>query len=133
MSDSTATVVGAVAGTSSTTSYIESAAGVEAGGRTGLTAIVCGLLFILCLFFAPLAAMIPAYATASALLYVAVLMARGVAEIDWDDVTEYAPAVITAIVMPLTFSIATGIGLPCSSRSLGLGSNESTWETPPDM
>ena len=111
ISDSTATVVGALSGTSSTTSYIESAAGVEAGGRTGLTAVVCGLLFLACLFFAPLAQSVPAYATASALLFVACLMARSLADIDWQDVTESAPAVVAAITMPLSFSIAEGIGL----------------------
>lgn len=111
LSDSTATVVGAVAGTSSTTSYIESAAGVEAGGRTGLTAVVCGLLFLGCLFLAPLAQSVPAYATAAALLYVACLMTRSLAEIEWGDITESAPAVVVAIAMPLSFSIADGIGL----------------------
>jgi AGZA family xanthine/uracil permease-like MFS transporter len=111
LSDSAATVVGAVAGTSSTTSYIESAAGVEAGGRTGLTAVVCGLLFLGCLFLAPLAQSVPAYATAAALLYVACLMTRSLAEIEWDDITESAPAVVIAIAMPLSFSIADGIGL----------------------
>jgi AGZA family xanthine/uracil permease-like MFS transporter len=111
LSDSTATVVGAVAGTSSTTSYIESAAGVEAGGRTGLTAVVCGMLFLGCLFFAPLAQSVPAYATAAALLFVACLMARSLADIDWDDITESAPAAIAAIAMPLSFSISEGIGL----------------------
>jgi AGZA family xanthine/uracil permease-like MFS transporter len=111
LSDATATVVGALAGTSSTTSYIESAAGVEAGGRTGLTAVVCGLLFLACLFFAPLAQSVPAYATASALLFVACLMARSLADIEWHDVTESAPAVVAAITMPLSFSIAEGIGL----------------------
>ena len=111
LSDSTATVVGAVAGTSSTTSYVESTAGVEAGGRTGLTAVVCGLLFLGCLFLAPLAQSVPPYATASALLFVAAVMAQSLAEIDWSDITESAPAVITAITMPLSFSIAEGIGL----------------------
>jgi AGZA family xanthine/uracil permease-like MFS transporter len=111
LSDSSATVVGALAGTSSTTSYIESAAGVEAGGRTGLTAVVCGLLFLVCLFFAPLAQSVPAYATASALLFVACLMARSLADLDWNDITESAPAVVAAIAMPLSFSIAEGIGL----------------------
>ena len=111
LADSSATVVGALAGTSSTTSYIESAAGVEAGGRTGLTAVVCGLLFIACLFFAPLAQSVPAYATASALLFVACLMARSLADLDWHDITESAPAVVTALAMPLSFSIAEGIGL----------------------
>ncbi len=111
LADSSATVVGSVLGTSTVTSYIESAAGTNVGGRTGLTAVVVAALFGLALFFAPLAAMIPAYATAGALLFVAALMARGFAEIDWEDVTEYGPAVIAAIAMPLTFSIATGIGL----------------------
>lgn len=111
LSDSTATVVGAVAGTSSTTSYIESAAGVEAGGRTGLTAVVCGLLFLGCLFFAPLAQSVPPYATASALLFVAAMMAQSLASVEWGDITESGPAVITAIAMPLSFSIADGIGL----------------------
>jgi AGZA family xanthine/uracil permease-like MFS transporter len=111
LADSTATVAGAAFGTSSTTSYIESAAGVNAGGRTGLTAVVVAILFLLCLFFAPLAQTVPAYATAPALLYVACLMTRGLTEIDWEDPTDYAPAVVTAIAMPLTFSIADGIGL----------------------
>ena len=111
ISDSFAAMFGAVIGTSTTTSYIESAAGVSAGGRTGLTAAFVGLFFLLALFFAPLAGMIPAYASAAALLYVACVMARGLAEIDWEDITEYAPAVVTAITMPLTYSIATGIGL----------------------
>ncbi len=110
MSDSVATVAGAAMGTSTTTSYIESVAGVKAGGRTGLTAVVVAVLFLLCLFFAPLAGTIPVYATAPALVFVACLMMRGIAEVDWDDVTEYVPAVITAISMPLTFSISTGIG-----------------------
>jgi len=111
ISDSFAAMFGALIGTSTTTSYIESAAGVQAGGRTGLTAAFVGLFFLLALFFSPLAGTIPAYASAAALLYVACVMARGLAEIDWEDITEYAPAVVTAITMPLTYSIATGIGL----------------------
>jgi AGZA family xanthine/uracil permease-like MFS transporter len=110
ISDSFAAMFGALIGTSTTTSYIESAAGVSAGGRTGLTALFVGLFFVLALFFAPLAGMVPAYASAAALLYVACVMTRGLAEVDWEDVTEYAPAV-AAITMPLTYSIATGIGL----------------------
>ena len=110
LADSTATVVGSILGTSTVTSYIESAAGTNVGGRTGLTAVVVAVLFLLALFFAPLAGMIPAYATASALLFVACIMAGGLAELDWGDVTEYAPAVVTALAMPLTYSIATGIG-----------------------
>jgi len=109
VADSTATLVGSLLGTSTVTSYIESAAGVRAGGRTGLVGVVVAALFLLTLFFAPLVETVPAYATAPALLYVACLMARGLAEIDWEDVTEYAPAVVTAIAMPLTFSIANGI------------------------
>jgi AGZA family xanthine/uracil permease-like MFS transporter len=111
VADSTATSVGALLGTSNTTSYIESAAGVEAGGRTGLTGVFVAMFFLLALFFAPLAGMIPKYASAAALLYVACVMTQGLAGLDWDDITEYAPAVVTAIAMPLTFSIATGIGL----------------------
>jgi AGZA family xanthine/uracil permease-like MFS transporter len=111
ISDSFAAMFGALIGTSTTTSFIESATGVQAGGRTGLTAAFVGLFFLLTLFFAPLAGTIPAYASAAALLYVACVMARGLAEVEWDDITEYAPAVVTAITMPLTYSIATGIGL----------------------
>ena len=110
VADSVATVAGAVFGTSTTTSYIESAAGVNAGGRTGLTAVVVALLFVAAIGLSPLATTIPAYATAPALLFVACVMARGLAEIDWGDVTEYAPAVVTAFAMPFTFSISTGIG-----------------------
>ncbi|RDD62142.1 NCS2 family permease [Ferruginivarius sediminum] len=109
--DSTATVAGSVLGTSTVTSYIESAAGIKAGGRTGLTAMTVAALFLLALFLSPLAQSVPSYATAPALLFVACLMARGLTEIDWDDATEYAPAVVTAISMPLTYSVADGIGL----------------------
>jgi AGZA family xanthine/uracil permease-like MFS transporter len=110
LADSTATVAGSVLGTSTVTSYIESAAGTNVGGRTGLTAVVVATLFLLSLFLAPLAGMIPPYATASALFFVACLMTRGLSELEWGDPTEYAPAVIAAIAMPLTYSIATGIG-----------------------
>jgi AGZA family xanthine/uracil permease-like MFS transporter len=109
--DSSAAVLSGLIGTSTTTSFIESAAGVKAGGRTGLTAVVVGVLFLLALFFAPLAGSIPAFATAPALIYVACLMARGMTEIDWEDATEYAPAVLTALTMPFTFSIADGIAV----------------------
>ncbi len=111
MSDSIATMSGAALGTSTTTSYIESTAGISAGGRTGLTAVVVAVLFLACLVLSPIASMIPAYATAPALLYVAVLMASGLKLIDWDDITDAAPAVVTALMMPLTFSIANGIAL----------------------
>jgi AGZA family xanthine/uracil permease-like MFS transporter len=109
ISDSAAAMIGAAVGTSTTTSYIESASGINAGGRTGLTAFAVGVLFLLALFLSPLAGSIPAYATAPALLYVACLMARGLTEVEWSDITEAAPAVITAITMPFTFSIADGI------------------------
>lgn len=111
LADSTATVAGSVLGTSSTTSYIESGAGVAEGGRTGLTAVVVGILFLLSLFLSPLAGMVPGYATAGALFYVAVLMLSGLAKVNWEDMSEAAPAAIVAIMMPLTFSIANGIAL----------------------
>ncbi|MBD1564964.1 NCS2 family permease [Vibrio sp. SA48] len=111
LADSTATSIGALLGTSNTTSYIESVAGVSAGGRTGLTAVVVGILFLLALFFSPLAGMIPAYATSGALFYVAILMLSGLVSIDWRDLTEAAPVVVTCLLMPLTFSIAEGISL----------------------
>lgn len=111
LADSTATVFGSVAGTSSTTSYIESAAGVQSGGRTGLTAVVVALLFLCCLWFAPLAESIPPYATGAALLFVACLMVRGFVDLDWDDACEAIPAVTTALCIPLSFSIADGIGV----------------------
>lgn len=111
VSDATATVAGAVLGTSNTTSYIESGAGIKEGGRTGLTAVTVAVLFLLCLGFAPLAQSIPAYATGPALIFVAAFMAKNLTEIDWEDATEYAPAMVTAMIMPLTFSIANGIAI----------------------
>jgi len=111
LADSGASIAGSMLGTSTTTSYIESVAGVAEGGRTGLTAVVVGILFLLALFFAPLAGMVPAYATAGALLYVAVLMVGGLKSINWEDITEAAPVVIIALMMPLTFSIANGISI----------------------
>lgn len=109
MADSSAILAGSVLGTSSTTAYVESASGVQAGGRTGLTALVVAFMFLLAMFFAPLAGSVPAYATAPALLYVATLMVRELREVDFDDVTEAAPAVLTAIAMPFTYSIANGL------------------------
>lgn len=109
IADSAAAIASAVVGTSTTTSYLESAVGVKAGGRTGLTAVVVSILFLFALFFSPLAESIPAYATAPAIIYIACLMARAFSEINWKDATEYAPALITAVAMPLTFSIADGI------------------------
>ncbi|SDT25179.1 NCS2 family permease [Pseudomonas oryzae] len=111
LADSTATMAGAALGTSTTTSFIESAAGISAGGRTGLTACVVAVLFLTSLFFSPLAAAVPDYATAPALFFVAVLMTGGLADIAWDDLSEAAPVVIAALSMPLTFSIANGIAL----------------------
>ncbi len=107
--DSTAAMVGAALGTSTTTSYIESAAGANAGGRTGLVAVAVAVLFLLALFFAPLAASIPAFATAPALVYVACLMLAALRDIEYYDPTEYVPAAVTVVTMPLTFSIAHGI------------------------
>ena len=109
ISDSVATVAGSLVGASTVTSYIESAAGVREGGRTGLTAVTVGVLFIIALLLAPIIGLVPRFATAPALLFVAVLMVRGLTEIDWEDVTEYAPAVLAAVIMPFTFSIAHGI------------------------
>ena len=111
VADSAATVVGACMGTSPVTAYVESVPGIRAGGRTGLTALVVASLFLLMLFFAPLAAMVPSYAAAPALIYVGCIMARSLTDIDWSDLTEYTPALLTAISMPLTFSITTGLGL----------------------
>ncbi len=111
MSDALSTVAGAALGTSSTTSYIESASGVAAGGRTGLTAVTVGVLFLLALFFAPLAGMVPAYATAGALFYVAILMMSSLAKVQWNDLTEAAPVAVVTLMMPLSFSIAHGIEL----------------------
>lgn len=111
LADSVATSVGALAGTSNTTSYIESGAGIKEGGKTGLTAVTVAVLFALCLFFAPLAQSIPAFATAPALVFIATYFLRNLKDIEWDDVSEYAPAVLVAIIMPLTFSIAYGIAL----------------------
>ena len=111
VADSVATIAGSALGTSTTTSYIESTAGVSAGGRTGLTAVVAGVMFLLALFFAPLAGMVPAFATAGALFYVAMLMMSGLTHVEWEDLTEAAPVVVVCILMPLSFSIATGIAM----------------------
>ncbi len=109
--DSSSSVMGAFFGCPPVTSYVESASGVAAGGRTGLTAVTVGALFLLAMFFAPLAGMIPAYATAGALIYVAMLMMGGMAHINWKDHTDTIPAIVTVVMMPLTFSIANGIAL----------------------
>ena len=110
LADSSATALGALLGTSSTTSFIESGAGVAAGGRTGLTAVTTGLLFLACLFLAPLAQSVPPFATAAALLFVACLMARGLADLPWDDLTSRPGGGDSALHAPL-FSVADGIGI----------------------
>jgi AGZA family xanthine/uracil permease-like MFS transporter len=111
LADSSATVVGALAGTSNTTSYIESGAGIKEGGRTGLTAVTVAVLFAACLFLAPLAQSVPAFATAPALIFIATYFLRNIKDIDWDDISEYVPATLAAIIMPLTYSIAYGIAI----------------------
>jgi AGZA family xanthine/uracil permease-like MFS transporter len=111
LADSGGAILGALIGTSTICNYIESAAGIQAGGRTGLTALVVAALFLLTLFFAPIATAIPSFATAPALVFVACLMMRALADIGWDDATDYIPAVVVTLAMPFTFSITTGIGL----------------------
>ena len=109
--DSTSSVAGSFFGCSPVTSYVESSAGVEAGGRTGLTAITIGAFFLISIFFSPIASMVPSYATAGALVYVAILMLGGMEKLDWSDNTELLPALIMIIMIPLTFSIANGIAI----------------------
>jgi AGZA family xanthine/uracil permease-like MFS transporter len=111
VSDSVATMGGAALGTSTTTSYIESSAGVGAGGRTGLTSVVTAGFFLLALFFSPLLSIVSAEVTAAALILVGVMMARGLGQIEWDRMEYAIPAFVTVIAMPLTYSIATGIAL----------------------
>jgi AGZA family xanthine/uracil permease-like MFS transporter len=118
LADSGAILAGSLLGTSSTTAYIESASGVQAGGRTGLTALVVALLFLAALFVSPLAGAVPAYATAPALLYVAGLMMKELAEIDWSDVAESTPAALTALAMPFTYSIANGLAFGFISHAV---------------
>lgn len=109
--DSISSVAGSYIGTSSVTAYIESSSGVSVGGRTGLMAIVVGILFLLVMFISPLASMVPAYATAGALVYVGVLMTSSLTRVKWNDLTESVPAFITAVMMPFSFSITEGIAL----------------------
>ena len=111
LADSVGTVAGALMGTSTVTSYVESGAGVKAGGRTGMTSIVIGVLFLACLFFAPLATSLPKEIDGAALIYVAVLFVRNIVDIEWDDIAEAAPAVLAMIAMPLTYSISNGIAM----------------------
>ena len=110
-SDSIATIVGSIFGTSNTTSYIESGAGIKEGGKTGLVAVSVGIFFLLCLFLAPLAKSIPAYATGAALVFIATFFCKNLVNIDWDDISEYSPALLAAFIMPLTYSISNGIAL----------------------
>ncbi len=110
-SDSIATVVGAVSGTSTCTTFVESAAGVGAGGRTGLTSLVVAICFAICLFLSPLASLVPACATAPALIYVGVLMLKGFAKVDMNDIRSSVPAFLALVMMPLTYSISNGIGI----------------------
>ncbi len=116
--DSIATVAGAALGTSTCTTFVESAAGVGAGGRTGLTSIVTSICFALCLFLTPLAKLVPACATAPALIYVGVLMLKGFAKVDMNDVRSAGPAFLALIMMPLTYSISNGIGIGCIAYTL---------------
>ena len=109
--DSGSSAVGSLFGCSPVTSYVESSAGIEAGGRTGLTAVTVGILFLLAIFFAPLATMIPAYATSGALIYVAILMLSSMEKLNWSDLSDLLPALVIIVMMPLTFSIANGIAL----------------------
>ncbi len=109
--DSSSSVFGSFLGCAPVTSYVESSAGIEAGGRTGITAVVVGILFLLATFLSPLAAAVPAYATAGALIYVAILMLSGMERLNWDDQSELLPALIMIVMIPLTFSIANGIAL----------------------
>ena len=109
--DSSSSVFGSFLGCAPVTSYVESSAGIEAGGRTGLTAVVVGVLFLLATFLSPLAAAVPAFATAGALIYVAILMLSGMESLNWDEQSELLPALIMIVMIPLTFSIANGIAL----------------------
>lgn len=109
--DSIATVAGAALGTSTCTTFVESSSGVAAGARTGLASVVTAICFALCLFLSPLASIIPSAATAPALIYVGVLMMKSFAQVDMDDITSAVPAFLALIMMPLTYSIANGIGI----------------------
>ncbi len=110
-SDSIATIIGSLFGTSNTTSYIESGAGIKEGGKTGLVAVSVGIFFLLCLFLAPLAKTIPPYATGAALVFIATFFCKNLVNIDWDDISEYSPALLATFIMPLTYSISNGIAL----------------------
>jgi AGZA family xanthine/uracil permease-like MFS transporter len=111
LSDAVGTVAGSLLGTSTVTTFVESASGVEAGGRTGLTALTCGILFLACIFLAPIAAIIPAAATSAALIYVGVLMLSGLKNVNFDDMTQAVPVALMLIAMPISSSIGHGIGI----------------------
>ncbi len=111
LADAVGTVAGACTGTSTVTTFVESASGVEAGGRTGLTALTTGIVFLLCMFISPIAAIIPPAATSSALIYVGILMLSGIKKIDFDDISQTAPVFIMLLAMPVSGSIGHGIGL----------------------
>ena len=117
-SDSIATVVGGVAGTSTVTTFVESASGVGAGGRTGLTSLVVAICFFICLFLSPVASLVPACATAPALIYVGVLMMKGFKEVDMTEARSAVPAFLALICMPLTYSISNGIGIGAIAYTL---------------
>ena len=118
LSDSVSTVAGAMMGTTTVTSYVESGAGVKAGGKTGMTSLVVGLLFLACIFFAPLATSLPKQIDGAALLFVSVLFIRNITDIEWNDISESAPAILAMISMPLTYSISNGIALAFVSYAL---------------
>ena len=111
LSDAIGTVAGACSGTSTVTTFVESASGVEAGGRTGLTALTAGLMFLACIFIAPIAAIIPSPATSSALIYVGIIMLQGLSKVDFHDLDQFVPVVIMLLAMPISGSIGHGIGL----------------------
>ena len=111
LADAIATSAGAIIGTSTTTTYVESSAGVGAGARTGLSSVVTALLFLVAIFFAPIFTAIPGFATAPALIFVGFLMVSAILEIDFNDLTEAVPAYLTIIAMPLMYSIAEGIAI----------------------
>ena len=118
LSDAIGTIAGAATGTSTVTTFIESASGVEAGGRTGLTALTTGILFLACIFIAPIAAIIPAAATSSALIYVGILMLQGLKNVDFNDLDQIVPVFIMLIAMPISGSIGHGIGLAMISYTI---------------
>ena len=111
LSDAVGTVAGSLTGTSTVTTFVESASGGEAGGRTGLTALTAGILFLCCMFIAPIAGLIPPAATSSALIYVGIVMLGGLSKIDWNDLSQMAPVGLMLLAMPVTGSIGHGIGI----------------------